>query len=71
MLRLWAVFYDHFSMEAVGQCLLKVGSVPGWAELSFPMLTAAFWSVTGDLKVLCLEHKFLVLRALRCGWVCV
>lgn len=47
MFRVWAVFYDHFSMEAVGQCLLKVGSVSGWAELSFPMLTAAFWRSEG------------------------
>lgn len=68
MFRVWAVY---FLMETVGQCLLKVGSVSGWAELSFPMLTAAFWPVTGDLKVLRLEHKFLVLRALRCAWVCV
>lgn len=58
-------------MQAVGRCLLKVGSVSGWAELSFLMLTAAFWSVTGDLKLLCVEHKFLMLRALRCGWLCV
>lgn len=71
MFRAWAVFYDHFSMEAVGQCLLKVGFVSGWAELGFPVLTAAFWCVAGGLKVLCSEHEFLVLAALRCGWVCV
>lgn len=60
MFRVWDVFYDHFSMEVVGQCLLEVGSVSGWAELSFPMLTAAFWSVTGDLKVLCSEMWMFV-----------